>query len=158
VNISSLHSNLQEALTRGSDSRIHQTISEAQSTAVPALKPGESFRDHLNALQIQKPLTEEEQKERTKKVAGDLVANALILPIMKQIRRSVWAKDSRFTGGIGEKTFGPEFDMQIADRIAHSPRMSVTNSLAQRLMARTGNKTAATQPTATQETGVDLHG
>ena len=109
---------------------------QTQPASSATLKPGQTYLDRLNTFKIQKPLTEQDEKARVTKVAGDLVANALILPVMKQIRRSVWAKDGLFTGGIGEKTFGPEFDMQIADRIAHSPRMAVTNSLAQRLIAR----------------------
>jgi hypothetical protein len=72
-----------------------------------------------------------------------VVSNALILPVLKQIRRSGWSQEGPFSPGIGEKTFGPEFDMQIADRIARSPRLSVTQSLTQKLMKRSSGGKAA---------------
>jgi hypothetical protein len=88
-------------------------------------------------------------------VAGDLVAQALILPILKQMRRGTFDKNTPFAPGTGEKTFGPEFDMQIADRIAHSPRMAPTDAIAARLMRR---KTPVSAKTPTGGTGVDVHG
>jgi hypothetical protein len=82
------------------------------------------------------------QKEAEDAAAG-VVSNALILPVLKQIRRSAWGQDGPFSPGIGEKTFGPEFDMQIADRIARSPRLGVTQSLTQKLMKRSSGGKAA---------------
>ena len=80
--------------------------------------------------------TETLARQTAEKAAGDLASNALILPMLKQLRRSPWGENTLFSGGIGEKAFGPEFDMQIADRIAHSPRLGVTQALASRLMQR----------------------
>jgi hypothetical protein len=88
--------------------------------------------------------------DQAEKAAGDLTSNALILPMLKQLRRSVWNQNTLFSGGIGEKTFGPEFDMQIADRIAHSPRLGVKTALASRLMQR------STQ--AEEKAKLDIHG
>ncbi|HVS72425.1 MAG TPA: hypothetical protein VHQ47_14310 [Phycisphaerae bacterium] len=87
--------------------------------------------------------------EQAENAAGGLVANALILPILKQVRRSPWSQNNVFSGGNGEKTFGPVFDMQIADRLAHSPNMAVTHVLAKRL-----EKRAATNG----KTKLDVHG
>jgi hypothetical protein len=92
---------------------------------------------------------------KLRKVAGDLVANALILPVLKQNRRSVWSQNSLFSGGTGEKTFGPQFDMQLADRIAHSPRMGVTAAVANRLAAR---EQRVHPNVAARSQGVDVHG
>ncbi|HVX86035.1 MAG TPA: hypothetical protein VH253_14725 [Phycisphaerae bacterium] len=88
--------------------------------------------------------------EKAEDAAGGLVANALILPILKQVRRSPWAENSVFSGGNGEKAFGPVFDMQIADRLAHSPNMAVTHVLAKRLEKRS--------MAALKSTKLDKHG
>ena len=62
---------------------------------------------------------------KAEKAAEGLISNALILPILKQVRRSSFGENSVFSGGNGEKAFGPEFDMQLSDRIAQSPRLGV---------------------------------
>ena len=68
--------------------------------------------------------------------AAGLVSEALILPVLKQVRQSSLNKDGPFSPGIGEKAFGPEFDMQLADRIAQSPNLGVKKALVQRLIKR----------------------
>ncbi len=73
---------------------------------------------------------------KAEKAASGLVSNALILPILKQVRRSSLGENSVYSGGNGEKAFGPEFDMQLADRIAQSPRLGVREALVQRLEKR----------------------
>ena len=85
------------------------------------------FKEDLAAAEVAR-------QAKAEKAAGDLVANALILPMLKQVRRSGMGKNSVFSGGIGEKTFGPEFDREIADRLAQSPKMGVKTALAKRLM------------------------
>lgn len=117
------------------------------STA-PAVPPAALITPTLHVL------TDAEKKVR--KVAGDLVANALILPLLKQNRRSVWSENKIFKRGAGENAFGPEFDTQLADRVAHSPHMSVTDALTRQLMAKRTNDAAVTF--ANQNSGVDLHG
>jgi len=66
--------------------------------------------------------------------AAGLVSQALIMPILKQLRRSTFNTQGPFSPGTGEKAFGPEFDMEIADRIAHSPRLGIKEALTKRLM------------------------
>jgi Rod binding domain-containing protein len=73
---------------------------------------------------------------KAEKAAEGLISNALILPILKQVRRSTFGENSVYSGGNGEKAFGPEFDMQLADRIAQSPRLGVREALVQRLEKR----------------------
>ena len=73
---------------------------------------------------------------QARKAAEGLVTHALILPMLKQLRHESLGQKGVFAPGTGEKTFGPEFDMQIAERIAQSPKMGVTASLTQRLMKK----------------------
>jgi hypothetical protein len=104
---------------------------------------------------------ETQRRQEAEKAAGDLVSNALILPILKQLRRSVWGENTVFSRGIGEKAFGPQFDMQISDRIAHSPRLGLKTALTERLLKRgqPNARTDASQSAAQQTPGrLDLHG
>jgi hypothetical protein len=116
-----------------------------------------------NASAQATPAAEEESKRRqqAEKAAGDLVSNALIMPMLKQLRRSVWGENTVFSRGIGEKAFGPQFDMQISDRIAHSPRLGLKTALTERLLKRgqPNARTDASQSAAQQTPGrLDLHG
>ncbi len=99
------------------------------------------------------PPTEAEKKAHD--AAAGLVAEALILPVLTQVRQSSFNSDGPFSPGIGEKSFGPQFDMQLADRLAHSPQMGVTNALAKRLLKRGTAKPAAK---AAGNTKLDVHG
>ena len=92
-------------------------------------------------------------RKKAEAAAAGLVSNALILPVLKQLRRSPWGGESVFSGGNGEKSFGPQFDMQLADRIASSPRLGVKNALADRLMKRGLEK-----QTAATNKGFDVNG
>jgi len=88
--------------------------------------------------------------------AAGLVSEALILPVLKQVRQSSLNKDGPFSPGIGEKAFGPEFDMELADRIAHSPRMGITDALAKKLLKRATGATGKMKASTTGK--LDLHG
>jgi hypothetical protein len=95
------------------------------------------------------------------KAAGDLISNALILPMLKQLRRSPWGENTVFSRGIGEKTFGPQFDMHISDRIAHSPRLGLKTALTQKLLNRGSTATvtdSSSSETAPTGTGLDVNG
>ncbi len=120
------------------------------AAAAPATDAAGSFPSTLQQTQS--------QERKVRRTAGDLVATALILPVLKQIRRSPFAQKNIFGGGIGEKTFGPEFDMQIADRIAQSPKMTVTDALARRLMQHEPARSRASQRIPQGQVGVDVHG
>jgi len=123
--------------------------------AGPATMPaGQSAFDSVLSNQLATP-ADAHSPEAIRKVAGDLVSQALILPILKQIRRGTFGKNTPFSPGTGEKTFGPEFDIQIADRIAHSARMAPTDAIAARLMQRYPQQQP---PAATQNAGVNVHG
>ena len=92
----------------------------------------------FNSLLEQHTTAMKEAREEAEDAASGLVSQALILPILKQLRRSSEESKGPFSPGIAEKAFGPEFDMQLSDRIAHSPRLGVTKALADRLMKRMG--------------------
>ena len=95
--------------------------------------PDESFANRLNLAQA--PVVGN-TAALTHKAAAGLVADALILPLLKQIRRDPFGKNTFLSGGIGEKTFGPQFDIQLANRISESPNMALTQTLANELTRR----------------------
>ena len=122
----------------------------AQTLRSTSAVPAKQSADFQSLLKDKLAATDPHSPEAIRKVAGDLVSQALILPILKQIRRGTFGKNSPLSPGTGEKTFGPEFDIQIADRIAHSPRMAPTNAIAARLQRRVSSET--------QNAGVDVDG
>jgi hypothetical protein len=93
-----------------------------------------------------------DRRAQAEKAAAGLVSAALILPVLKQLRRSPWGDKGPFSPGNAEKSFGPQFDMQLADRLSNSPRLGVTKALADRIMKRGMPKTAAAAK------GLDVHG
>lgn len=92
--------------------------------------------------------TQADRRTQAENAAAGLVANALILPILKQLRRSTFGESTVFSGGNGERAFGPQFDMHLADRIAQSPNLGIKNVLADRLMKKA----------PAEHKGLDLHG
>jgi hypothetical protein len=122
----------------------------ASSAAVQAANFS-TLLDHANE-QLSEQMDRRAQAENA---AAGLVSNALILPILKQIRRSPFGENTVFSGGNGEKMFGPQFDMQLADRIAQSPRLGIKNVLADRMMKKAPQKMAAA---AAKKSGIDVHG
>jgi hypothetical protein len=113
---------------------IGTTMGQASQAKNPLLA-STNFQDMLSSAGApSKQLTE--KRKAAEKAAAGLVSQALILPILKQLRQSTWSQDGPFSPGIGEKTFGPHFDMQLADRIAQSPRLGIKNALTDRLMQR----------------------
>ena len=114
---------------------------------------GANFGSYLADAQTKAQASNTQSQQESRKAAEGLVSNALILPMLKQLRHSTFNQKGIFAAGNGEKAFGPEFDMQIADRIAQSPRMTVTASLTQRLAAKHVSKAKPTR-----SLGVDVRG
>jgi hypothetical protein len=110
------------------------------ATAVAQSRPTDTRQ--FEAMLKENGGTQHEARKRVEDAAAGLVAQALILPMLKQVRRSTLGGKGPFSPGIAEKSFGPEFDMQLADRIAHSPRMAATQGLTDRLMKRTAPEKA----------------
>jgi hypothetical protein len=120
------------------------------SSTTNAVKPfGQALADAQDKLQE----SQDKRAAEARKAAEGLVAHALILPMLKQLRHSTFNENGLFSPGNGEKAFGPEFDMEIADRIARSPKMTLTAALTERLQAR-----RPVQMTPAITKGVDLRG
>ena len=123
--------------------------------AIGGLKDaGASFGQVLTGAEAKAKAASDKRAAETRKAAEGLVSHALILPMLKQLRHSTFNQKGLFAAGDGEKAFGPEFDMEMADRIARSPKMTLTTALANRLQARRPVK--MTSPATTK--GVDVRG
>lgn len=135
----------------------------AKTVASPAAAPTVKTGWHRAATTTAEKLNQSvdvdaaaEAHAKAEKAAAGLVSNALILPILKQVRRSSFGENSVFSGGNGEKAFGPEFDMQLADRIAQSPRLGVREALVKRLEKR--SPTTAVNNGMKVASRIDVHG
>jgi len=131
-----------------------ESFNPTQGQSAPAPVQAANFStllDHAN----QQLADQTDRRAQAETAAAGLVSNALILPILKQIRRSPFGENTVFSGGNGEKMFGPQFDMQLADRIAQSPRLGIKNVLADRMMKKAPQKSAAA---SFRKSGIDLHG
>jgi Rod binding domain-containing protein len=124
-----------------------QPAATRDATVAAGLMPGPApklggltFFDQMNRLGT----PEQTPEEQARKAAAGLVSQALILPMLEQVRREASEVKTPFTPSNGENVFGTQFDQVIADHIANSSRMTVTNSLATRLMKA---KTAAGETT-----------
>ncbi len=71
-------------------------------------------------------------KEKAQTVGNQLVATAMIQPILAELRNSPFKSDL-FDGGRAEEVFGQQLDTTLADRIASSPAFSSGLGLAGRL-------------------------
>jgi hypothetical protein len=124
----------------------------ARSIAGKMADAGKTFSATLNGVQQTAAAGNDPRAKEARKAAEGLVSHALILPMLKQVRQSTFNKNGLFSPGDGEKTFGPEFDIEIADRIAQSPKMTLSTALANRLQARRPVKTQG------KTQGVDVRG
>lgn len=97
------------------------------------------------------------KEQKAQDAAAGLVSNALILPVLEQIRRGTFCKNTIFQPGIAENTFGPEFDIQIADRIAQSPNMSCTKAIKERLLNQ-GKPISRVKKNTRQQTEGEVNG
>ena len=96
-------------------------------------------------------------EDQARTAANQLVATALVQPILAEIRNSPFKSDL-FHGGRGEEVFGQQLDTLLAERIASSPGFGVGAAVATQL---TGGRAAATGPTAPNATNgqaVNVHG
>ena len=112
------------------------SMSSLSPTAPTAANAAQDGVSSFNST-LQKVMSgEDDARKQAEEAAAGLVSQALILPILKQVRRSPFNLKGPFSAGNGEKTFGPQFDIQISDRIAHSPRLGIKNALADKIMKR----------------------
>jgi hypothetical protein len=127
----------------------------ADLVPAPVAAANPQFKEMLEKLSSSSQSKEKtDAQTQAQDAAAGLVSAALILPILKQVRRSPFNTEGPFSPGMGEKAFGPEFDMQLADRIAHSPRLGIRDALADRLLKRAGSS----KPVTTAPKGLNVHG
>jgi len=82
-----------------------------------------------------KALDRAQRDDTITKAARALTAQALVLPILKELRGGSLAWGP-FKASDAEKSFGPMLDTALADRIAASPRLPVAAAIEARLRAR----------------------
>ena len=88
-------------------------------------------RDFAGVLDTARELDAAAQ-ERAKAAADQLVASALVMPILAEAR-SAANRGGLFHGGRGEEVFGQQLDTILADRIASSPGFGLGAAVAGRL-------------------------
>ncbi|MBX3354919.1 MAG: hypothetical protein KF724_04395 [Phycisphaeraceae bacterium] len=88
-----------------------------------------------SAASFDRMMAESDRREAISAAARGLVAQSLILPVLKELRGGSLAWGP-FAPGDAEKRFGPMLDVALADRIAASPRMAATKAIEARLLAR----------------------
>jgi len=76
-------------------------------------------------------------QDRARTAANQLVATALVQPILAQMRSSPF-KSELFHGGRGEEVFGQQLDTVLAERIASSPTLGLGSAVAERLTGGLG--------------------
>lgn len=69
-------------------------------------------------------------KEKLNQVAQKLVASALLIPLMQQMRDDPF-KSEMFHGGFGEDVFMQQLDTRLADRIAAHTGIPLVNTLTE---------------------------
>jgi len=71
-------------------------------------------------------------QDRARTAANQLVATALVQPILEEMRSSPF-KSKLFHGGRGEEVFGQQLDTVLAERIASAPGFGPGAAVAARL-------------------------
>jgi len=76
------------------------------------------------------------QKE-LREAVEQLVSNALIMPLLKQMRADPFQTDL-FHGGQGEQVFGAQLDQHIADRMTKKAGLPIVDVIYNRFAERLG--------------------
>lgn len=84
----------------------------------------------------------DEQKAQILKAAEQLVASALVLPMLAQTRESS-LKSEMFHGGFLEDAFGAQLDTHLADRMVAKSNFAVVDAIYQKMITATRNNTAS---------------
>ncbi len=73
------------------------------------------------------------RREMAREAATQLVAEALIMPVLESMRDSPMLRPP-FAPGFAEKRFAPLLDQQIADRITGASNFSLVDQIVDRLL------------------------
>lgn len=108
------------------------------------------FAGALSVAREQDTAAQHGPRKRARDAASQLVATALVQPVLAELRSSPF-KSELFHGGRGEEVFGQQLDTLLAERIAGSPGFAASDAVARQLSGGEGAR-------ATRETGVNTHG
>ncbi len=82
---------------------------------------------------LQQATGRQTRREMAREAATQLVAAALIMPVLESLRDSPMLRPP-FAPGVAEKRFAPLLDQQIADRIAGASNFSLVDQIVDRLL------------------------
>lgn len=82
---------------------------------------------------LQQAIGGQTRREMAREAATQLVAAALIMPVLKSLRDSPMLRPP-FAPGLAEKRFAPLLDQQIADRITGASNFSLVDQIVDRLL------------------------
>ncbi len=82
---------------------------------------------------LQQATGRQTRREMAREAATQLVAAALIMPVLESLRDSPMLRPP-FAPGFAEKRFAPLLDQQIADRIAGAGNFSLVDQIVDRLL------------------------
>jgi len=113
------------------------TTAASPASAMFAVRPATASVRGLGGADdsFEQTLAHARRADEITAAARSLTAQALVAPILKELRSNsiAWGP---FGAGDAEKTFGPMLDLKLADRIAASPRLPVAAAIEARLRAR----------------------
>lgn len=134
------------------------------STVKPAAPPRTTRSPQTSALRgadaVDKEATDaafaeklKRAKENMGKTAQTMVAQMLVLPLLKQVRDDPF-KSEMFHGGFGEDVFGAQLDEQFSQQLANIDRMPLTQTVAKDLFRRIEHNPAAVEQAARMKVNV----
>ncbi len=85
---------------------------------------------------------QDDERGRARKAAEDFVAQALVEPVLKQMRETTQAA-APFAPNQAEKSFRTMMDSAMAQRIVKSGNWSLVDRVADRILARSTSSSAA---------------
>lgn len=94
--------------------------------------------------------------EVAKAGAQELVATALVLPILQMMRNDP-LKSDLFGDSVGERTFGPLLDAEIANSVTRGAHIPLVDALARGLLKRRGYEQFGDRKDDTAARKVDEH-
>ena len=103
------------------------------SIAAPQLGVGHHFSQMLLTSDSATDRTPTPKEAVIRQSAEELVAMTLIKPLLEQARQDPF-KSELFHGGFAEDAFGAQLDSVIAERMTHSIRLPVVDSVYSRIV------------------------
>lgn len=99
---------------------------------------------------LQQATGRQTRREMAREAATQLVAEALIMPVLESLRDSPMLRPP-FAPGFAEKRFAPLLDQQIADRIVGASNFSLVDQIVDRLLGpitppKSSNAQASQEP------------